>query len=126
MKTQSHLCATCGWECNGSCAYCDGIALIAARHPRKPWLKRFIEWLRNPFRRARLNEDALDEIEIEIRPPWEVHNEYRASLGLDPLPSLMASRKCECGKSFITIEVFDHHQECCQVHNQGTGRRSNV
>jgi hypothetical protein len=39
---------------------------------------------------------------------------------------VMAKHKCECGKSFITVEVFDHHQECCPDRNQTTGRRSNV
>jgi hypothetical protein len=32
---------------------------------------------------------------------------------------LEAKHKCECGKAFLTVEVFDHHQECCQVHNRG-------
>lgn len=31
---------------------------------------------------------------------------------------LEAKHKCECGKAFLTVEVFDHHQECCADHNR--------
>lgn len=41
----------------------NGVRLISAAH--LPWYKRFLAWLRNPF--ARLNEDSLEDIEIEVR-----------------------------------------------------------
>lgn len=44
----------------------NGVSLVSARHPRKPWYKRFLFWLRYPWAN-RLNEDSLETIEIEVR-----------------------------------------------------------
>lgn len=44
----------------------DGVSLISARHPRPPWFKRFLFWLRRPWAN-KLSEDSLETIEIEVR-----------------------------------------------------------
>lgn len=45
----------------------DGVALVSIAHPRPPWYKTLLFWLRHPFGMNMLNKDSLEDIEIEVR-----------------------------------------------------------
>lgn len=83
VRAMSHVCSTCGWECNGSCPECDGISLCSTAHPQPPapWWKRATQriwWCLFPIR---LNEDSLEMIEIDL----PTHEELQLRPKLGPL-----------------------------------------
>jgi len=60
---------------------CDGVALINASHPRQPWYRRFIAWLRDPFGPSiDIDPATLQTLEIDISARHDANLEKFAML----------------------------------------------